>query len=102
MRRSLEDLLAFLLCDTAKHTELFALGLEFLEIIEAMKDLLLGFVSDRTRVVKDQVSRLYCVHLSVALLHERADDFFGIMHIHLAAKGFQVKRFLRGGHPRLV
>jgi hypothetical protein len=24
-------------------------------------------------------------------VHERADDFFGVVHVHLAAEGFQVK-----------
>src|SRR5262249_37132974 len=98
MWRAFEDLLAFLLRHTAEYSELLTLSLELLEVVETMENFLLSFVPDRTGVVKDQIGRLDGVHLSVALLHECADDFFGVMHVHLATKGFQVKRFLRGGH----
>jgi hypothetical protein len=33
-------------------------------------------------------------------LLQRANDFFGVMDIHLAAEGLEVKRLLRArGHP---
>jgi hypothetical protein len=59
---------------------------------------LLGFVTDGAGVVEHQVSGFDGVHLGVTLLHERADDFLGVMHVHLAAESLEVKRFLRGGH----
>jgi hypothetical protein len=37
--------------------------------------------------------------LTVSLVHQRADDFLRVMDIHLAPKGFQVKRlFLLATH----
>jgi hypothetical protein len=36
-------------------------------------------------------------------VHQRANDFFGVMHVHLATKGFEVERLVwSGGHMRLV
>ena len=44
------------------------------------------------------------VHLSIAFLQQRADDFLGVVSVHLAAEGFEVKRFLRIalGNPRHI
>ena len=98
MRRTLEYLFALLLRHATKDAELFALSLELLEVVKTMEDLLLGLVANRAGVVEDEIGRLDCVHLSIALLHKCADDFFGVMHVHLAPKGLQVKRFLRDGH----
>jgi len=33
--------------------------------------------------------------LAIALRDERADDFFGVMHVHLATEGFEVERLAR-------
>src|SRR5438046_1514471 len=63
-----------------------------------MKHLLLGFVADGTRVVQNQVGCVNGFHLGVTLLHERADHLLRVMHIHLAAEGLEVKRFLCGRH----
>src|SRR5437868_14358032 len=60
-----------------------------------MKDLLLGFVANRARVVEDQSGFLHRGYLTVSLGEECADNFFRIMHSHLAAEDFQVERFLR-------
>src|SRR6266571_2986855 len=35
----------------------------------------------------------YSLDLAVSLVYQRANDFLRVMHIHLAAKGFQIKRF---------
>jgi hypothetical protein len=38
-------------------------------------------------------------NLSITLMHQRADDFLRVMHIHLATKGLKVKRlFLLCAH----
>jgi|SRR5579871_1026867 len=58
-----------------------------------MKDLLLGFVADGAGVVEDQSRFFYGLDLAISLVHQCADDFLRVMHIHLAAKGFKVKRF---------
>jgi hypothetical protein len=33
-------------------------------------------------------------------VHQRADDFLRIMHVHLAAEGLKVKRFVLGATHR--
>src|SRR5690349_16322464 len=64
-----------------------------------MKDLLLSFVADGAGVVKNQMGLFDGLHLTIPLMHQRADDFFRVMHIHLAAKGLQVKGlFLLSAH----
>jgi hypothetical protein len=68
-----------------------------------MKNLLFGFVADGARVVKDQSRFLYCFHLAISLMDQRADDLLRVMHIHLAAKSFQVKRlFLLCAHSSSI
>jgi hypothetical protein len=62
-----------------------------------MKNLLLRLIANGASVVQNQPSLFDGRYLAVALGHERANDFFGVMHIHLAAKGFQVKRLLSVG-----
>ena len=69
--------------------------LEFLVVGEAVEDFLLRLVPDGAGVVEDQVSFFDGFHLAVAFVDQRADDFFGVMGIHLAAKGFEVERLLR-------
>src|ERR1700729_1423926 len=56
-----------------------------------MEDFLLGFVADGTGVVKDEASVGFVLDAGVALLLEGADDFFGVMGVHLAAEGFDVE-----------
>src|SRR5215472_6040741 len=94
MRGAFENLFAFLLRNAAEHSKLFPLFLQLLEIRQPMKDFLFGFVTDGAGVVQNQISLLDSLHLSIAFLHERADDLFRVMHIHLAAEGFQIKGFL--------
>ena len=95
MRRALEDLLALLLGDAAEHGKALPFLLQLLEVVQAMEDLLLGFIADRAGVVEDEVGLLFALHLRVALRDERADDFFRVVEVHLAAEGLDVKRLLR-------
>ena len=59
VRRALEDLLAFLLRDTAKHAEAFAGLVQLLVVVEAIEDFLFGFVADGAGVVEDQAGFLF-------------------------------------------
>ena len=52
--RSLEDLLAFLLGNAAKHAKALAGLVQLLVVVEAVEDFLFGFVADGTGVVEDQ------------------------------------------------
>jgi hypothetical protein len=63
MRSAFKDLLAFLLGHAAEYAEFLPLCLQLFEIGEAMKDLLLGFVTDRAGVVKDKVCLLDALYL---------------------------------------
>ncbi len=54
MRRAFENLLAFLLGDAAEHGEDLALARFALEVLQAVEDLLLGFIADAAGVVEDQ------------------------------------------------
>ncbi len=101
--RALEDLLALLLGDAAKHGEALPFLVQLLEIVQAVKDLLFGLIADGAGVVKDEVGVLFALHLRVTLGDERAHDLFGVVEVHLAAKGLDVERLLRGAHdhPRL-
>jgi len=68
-----------------------------------MEDFLLRLVADGARVVKDQCCFLNGLDLAISLMHQCADDLLRIMHIHLAAKGFQIKRlFLLCAHSSSI
>src|SRR5947209_14356869 len=60
-----------------------------------MEDFLFGLVANGTGVIENQVGFLHGFHLPIALMHQRANDFFRVMDVHLAAKGLKVKRFLQ-------
>ena len=92
IRRPLENLLALLLRHTSQHAKLLALLLIFLVIVEPVKNLLLRLVADRAGVVQNQVSLFDRIHLPIPLRHQRANDLFGVVDIHLAAESFEVKR----------
>ena len=102
--RALEDLLAFLLGDAAENGEALPFLVQLLEVVEAVEDLLLGLIANGAGVVHDEVGVLFALDLLVALGDERADDFFGVVEIHLATKGLDVEGLLLGthGHPSLV
>src|SRR5580704_6403759 len=64
-----------------------------------MEHFLLRLIPDRARVVKNQVSLFNGLHLPVAFMHQGANDFFRVMHVHLAAEGFEVEGLVWGsGH----
>jgi hypothetical protein len=65
----------------------------FLELVQAVKDFLLGLVANAAGVVEHQIGLFELLHLRVAIGNQRADDFFGVVRVHLAAEGFDVKSF---------
>ena len=99
MRRALKNLFAFLLRHASQHAKLLALGQQLLVVRQPMEDLLLRLVANGAGVVQNQVGLLDRLYLFVSLVHQRANDLFGVMHVHLAAEGFEVKGLVRiGGH----
>jgi len=99
VRRALENFLAFLLCDAAEDSEFFPLRLKLFVIGQTMKDFLLGLVADGAGVVEDEASVFDGRNLAVALGNQSANDFLGVMDVHLAAEGFEVEGLLGlGGH----
>ena len=88
---ALEDFVALLLCNTAEDGELFAFAVHLFVLVEAVEDLLLRFIADGAGVVKDQASVDFVGNLSVAFAKKGSDNFFGIVRVHLAAEGFDVK-----------
>src|SRR5439155_965726 len=99
VRCALENFLALLLGDTSQDGEFLSLRLKLFVIGEAMKDLLFGLIADGAGVVEDEAGVFDGRNLAIALGNERADDFLGVMDIHLAAEGFEVEGFLGlGGH----
>jgi hypothetical protein len=65
--------------------------MKLLIFIQSMEDLLLGLVADGAGVVEDEAGVGFVGGLGVALVEEGADDFFGVVGVHLAAEGFDVK-----------
>src|SRR5436309_8229765 len=92
MRRALKNLFAFLLRHTAQYAKFFSLCLELLVVGETMKDLLFRLITDGAGVVENEVGILDRRHLAISLRHERANHFLRIVHVHLAAKSFEVER----------
>ena len=97
VRGLLEDGFAFLLGDAADDGELFAFALEALVLVEAVEDFLLGFIADGAGVVEDEAGVGLVFDAGVALVLEGADDFFGVMGVHLAAEGFDVEGLAHKG-----
>ena len=89
--RLIEDLLALLLRHAPQHRELLPLALQPLVLIQPVKHLLLRLVTDRTRVVQDQTRLGLVLHPRIPLLLQRPDHLLGIVRVHLAAKGLDVK-----------
>jgi len=99
MRRALENLFAFLLGHAAQHSKLLALGQQFFVVRQPMEHFLLRLIPDGAGVVQNQVGLLDRLHLAIAFMHQGADDFFRVMHVHLAAEGFEVEGLVWGsGH----
>ena len=102
MWSALEDLVAFLLGDATEHTEFLALSFQFLVVGESVKNLLLRLVPNGAGVVEHEAGLLDRWNLAVTLENERADYLLGVMRIHLATEGFEVKSLLLRGHEPQV
>src|SRR4029077_7260342 len=103
MRRALKNLLPLLLSDAAQDAKLLALGQELFVIGQPVENFLLRFVADGAGVVEDQVGLLDRLYLAVTFMHQRANDFFGVVRVHLAAEGFQIESLLRSrGHKQSI
>src|SRR5437016_12065574 len=100
MGSALEDSLAFLLGDASDFGEHLALACGALELVEAVEYLLLGLVADAAGVVQNKSSGFGSLDLAVAAMNESPDDFLGIVRVHLAAEGLDVKRLV--GHYVLI
>ena len=85
-----KDLFTFLLGDATDDCKDLIFTF-FLEFVQAGKDLLLGFVTDAAGVVDDEIGFFRGWNLLVAFTDEGADDLLGIVDVHLATKGFDVK-----------
>src|ERR1700732_1955273 len=92
MRSSLEDSLPFLLGNASDYGEYLALPGGALELIEAVEYLLLGFVTNAAGVVQNKRGGFGRLDLAVAAVNESSDDLLGVVRVHLAAEGFDVKR----------
>ena len=57
-----------------------------------------GFVPNGAGVIENEVGLVDGFHLAIAFVDERANDLFRVMHIHLAAEGFEVEGFGGGRH----
>jgi hypothetical protein len=73
---------------------------QLLVVVQAVEDLLFGFVADGAGVVEDQAGVFFRLHLPVALVAKSANDLLRVMGIHLAAEGLKVEGFL-GCHNNL-
>ncbi len=93
--RTLKNALAFLLRHTPQHAKTLALLVQLFVIVQPVKNLLLRFIANGTGIVENQTGVFFRLHLRVPLGPEGADDLFRIVHVHLAAERFEVKRLRR-------
>src|SRR3954454_15100062 len=88
--RTVEDLLALLLCYATEDTK--SLALVFApELIQTVKNLLLRLVANAAGVVKQQIGFRGSFGLYIPAGQQRADHLFGIMHVHLTAECLDVE-----------
>src|SRR5262249_23385434 len=108
--RAMKNLFAFLLGDAAKDTNFLGLSGHFAKFAQAGKDFLRCFFADAAGVIEDKGCSFDGIDLAIAARKKHAGNFFGIVFIHLAAKGFEIERaalgrvyeeigFRRGGEP---
>src|SRR5262249_28048256 len=86
-----ENPLAFLLRHASEYSKHFAPALFFLELLQAVKYFLLGFVADAAGVIKKQVRLFRRGHLPVAFRNQGAYHFLGVVRIHLAPEGLDIE-----------
>ena len=67
-----------------------------LETLQAIEDLLFGFITNAAGVVENVLRGFERLDLGIAFVEQRADDLFRIMGIHLAAESLDVKVFSTG------
>ena len=96
VRELLEKLLAFLLGDTASHAENeFRIAVfKGFEATQVAVGLAYRFIANSTGVQQDQAGLVGLFDLPVTDAAEQVDNSFRINHIHLAAKGLQIKSFI--------
>jgi len=90
--RLLKNPFTFLLRHTAENTEDLSLPCRFFELLKTMKNFLLRLITDAASVVEDEFGILRLRNLCVALLQKRSYNLFGVVGVHLAAEGLNVKR----------
>jgi hypothetical protein len=90
--RALENLFAFLLGHAAEHAKRLAFLFIFLVIGEPVEHFLFRLVADGAGIVEHQVGLFDRLHLPIAFLQQRPHNLFGVVDVHLAAKGFEVER----------
>ena len=101
LRRALKKPLAFLLRHAAQHSNHFPRAASALaESPEPRKDLLRGLFPDAAGVVKHKVSLIVVFDGRHPTRHQHALHLLRIVHVHLAAEGFNVKGLqpARRGH----
>ena len=64
----------FLLRHATQHHETFARSVKLLVVVQAIEDLLFGFVADGAGVVEDQVGSRFRIDLGIAFMAKRAND----------------------------
>jgi hypothetical protein len=94
---ALENPLAFLLRHATQDSEHLAVAEVTLKVPEPRKDLLFRPIADTASVIQHQVSRFRSFDSGIAPSDERADHFFRIVRVHLAAERLDIKGF-RGHH----
>src|SRR5579875_3325440 len=91
VRSSLKNAFPLLLRHAAQYAKDLALsGLAF-ELLQPAEHFLLSLVADAAGVVKNQFRCFRAVYLLISPGNECADYLFGIVHIHLASEGLNVK-----------
>ena len=92
MRGMLQYVFSFLLCDTSGNGYLhpWSLFLQVLHSSEFAVEFLFGFLPDAACIEYDKVRVGRAVGPGITLFLENSGHYFGIMHIHLTAKGMDI------------
>src|SRR6185437_6718749 len=88
--RALENVFTFLLSQAAENADDFIFR-DSTPFAEARKDFLRRFFADAASVVQHKVRFRRIRRGRVSTIKQHARHFFGIMHVHLAAEGFDEK-----------
>ena len=90
--------LAFLLRHAAKHGKSLPLLVQCLVVVQPVENLLLRLIADGAGVVQNQRGFRFRLDLAIPLVHQRPNDLFGVVDVHLAAESFDVKRLVEKSH----